>query len=308
MGSLTTTSKGIRLQDLGTKILRQGDNDSKHIWGGRPWPTLTGTPVKDLQTALIAVGTLTSPADGHFGVHTEQALRRFQWYDINLRYRLKVSKGTQIGSGIIWRYPPSGIRIPGSCDAVTASAIIAWQADNYMTTSPLVRLNVDLLSNVELGESFRSLSYPSASDGEILVHSNFACVISGAMNDAAKKANVVLSINQTFRRHNIPPSGAVVPPATKSQHLVGHAVDLNIVDGETVNTTSMFSAGNQTDNADKFIAAAKGEGLRWGGDFNDADPPHFDDYLNPNSEDYNMTYFFAQHCFEKQHPMSLVSK
>ena len=35
----------------------------------------------------------------------------------------------------------------------------------------------------------------------------------------------------------------------------------------------MFQAGDQTEGADKFIAAVKARGLRWGGDFSTADNP-----------------------------------
>lgn len=286
-------------------VLRQGDNDSKRIWGGSLRPTLTGSPVAELQAALIAIGTLTYPADGHFGPHTEHALRRFQWYVAKVRYRLQLLPGNLPASGTICHNPPGAHGTHGICDAGTGRLIDSWKVGNFVTTSPLVRLNVNPLSNVETSETFKTLSYPSAKDDEVLVHADFASVI-GTMNEQAKKANVVLEVNQTFRRHNIPPTGAVVPPAAKSQHLVGHAVDLNIVDGSTVNTTAMFISGNETDNADDFIAAVKTKGLRWGGDFSKPDPPHFDDYLNPNSEDYDMTFFFAQRCFDKQHPMRVV--
>lgn len=269
--------------------------------------TLGGNPVTELQNALIALGTLTVAANGLFGPRTREALRRFQWYVTHLRYRLKVPQGMPPASGTICYYPSSPVGVAGSCDSFTAAAIASWQSGNFVTTSPLVRLNVDPLSNIEKGSTFHPLSYPSAQPGEILVHDDFADAVSGTMNDQAKKADVILSITQAFRRHNVPPSGAVVPPATKSQHLVGHALDVNIVDGSTVNTAAMFNADTETDNADTFVDAVKGEGLRWGGDFSTTDPVHFDDRLDPAGEDYEMTFFFAQHCFEKHHPMRVAA-
>jgi len=74
-----------------------------------------------------------------------------------------------------------------------------------------------------------------------------------------------------------------------------------------VNTNAMFQAGDQTEGADKFIAAVKARGLRWGGDFSTADFVLFDDFLNPNGQDYDNNFFFAQKCFEHQHPMRLVN-
>jgi len=304
--AISAATQPIGLQNLGTITLRSGDNDAKRLWGGSVRPTLSGTPVKELQAALIALGTLTFAADGQFGAHTQQGLKRFQWYINNLRRRLKLPSGSPPSSGIISDYPAANTGTPGMCSAQTAALIQEWQTGNFVTTSPLVRLNIAPLSNVDTADTFETLTYPSAKDGEVLVHEDFAGALSGAMNDEAKRAGVMLRINQTFRREGVPPTGAVVPPATRSQHLVGHAVDLNIVDGDTVNTSDMFKNGTETDDADKLIAAVKANGLRWGGDFSKVDPPHFDDFLDPNSENYDMTFFFAQRCFEKQHPMRQV--
>src|SRR5271167_491250 len=193
------------------------------------------------------------------------------------------------------------------CDAETATLILSWSADNFVTTSPLVRLNVNLLPNVQVAEGFQLLDYPEAKKGEVLLHADFVGALSGAMNQEAGTAGVILHLNQTFRREGVPPTGAIVPPATRSQHLVGHAVDLNIVDGSTVNTAAMFNSGDQTENAEKFVAAVKARGLRWGGDFSTADFVHFDDFLNPNGEDYDNNFFFAQRCFEHNHPMRLAN-
>jgi hypothetical protein len=270
-------------------------------------PALSGTPIRELQNALIGVGVMKQSANGLFGPHTKEALRRFQWYLSNLRNRLKVPPGSPPSTGVISSYvATSATAVSGVCDAALGKELATWLAGNFVTTSPLVRLNLDGVSNVDTADTFEVLSYPSAKDGEVLVHEDFADVISDTMNNAAKNNKVSLRINQTFRVHDIPPSGAVVPPASKSQHLIGHAVDLNIVDGTTVNTSPMFKDGTETDNADKFIDAVKSGGLRWGGDFGVTDPPHFDDFLNPNGEDYEMNFFFAQHCFDKEHPMRVA--
>lgn len=47
-----------------------------------------GTPVRDLQTALKAVGVLDDSPDGNFGKHTKLAISRFKWNLANLKYRL----------------------------------------------------------------------------------------------------------------------------------------------------------------------------------------------------------------------------
>jgi hypothetical protein len=298
--------KILELSNLGPVILRLGDNDAQHRWGGQVQHGFTGTPIHALQSALVAVGTLKN-TDGSFGHETQRALKRFQWYLANADYRLNVAPGVPPSSGRIIPFSSFASCTRGTCDKTLASELLAWQAGNFVTTTPLVRLSMRRLSNVDTSDTFKVLSYPSAQEDEILVHVDFADSISSTMNDEAKRAKVNLNINQAFRRADVPPSGSVVPPAKKSQHLVGHAVDLNIIDGSTTNSADMFKNGNETDAADTFVDAVKAKGLRWGGDFSPVDPVHFDDYLNPYGEDYEMAYFFVQYGFHAHHPMRLVT-
>ena len=115
-----------------------------------------------------------------------------------------------------------------------------------------------------------------------------------SMNALAKKSNVVIKINQALRIYGAKVTGSVVPPATKSQHLIGHAVDCNIVDGTSWNTASDFKKSTQTNGAKTFIDAMKKEGYRWGGDFSKVDTPHFDKQLNSSSFDYDVKFFLNQ--------------
>lgn len=303
---MTLALTTLDLSDLGSIALRIGDEDKHHRWGGQVRHGVTGTPVNQLQSALVGMGLLKK-ADGGFGHQTHVALRRFQWYGNNIDYRLKIGAGGAPSSGVITPYSMLAGGAPGVCDKALASEILAWQTGNFIPTTPLVRLNIEKLSNVDTSDTFEILSYPSAQQNEILVHPDFADAISSTMNDQAIAAKVTLNINQSFRRSDVPPSGAVVTPATKSQHLVGHAVDLNIIDGSTTNTSVMFKNGEETDAADTFVAAVKAKGLRWGGDFSKYDPVHFDNFLSPNGEDYEMTYFFVQHCFHAHHPMRQIT-
>lgn len=222
-------------------------------------------------------------------------------------YRLKVNAGAAASAGLISPFGSVSSGLLGVCDARLARESASWLDGKYICTTPLVRLSLGGVSNVNTADTFEVLDYPGAQAGEVLVHQDFATVISGTMNEAAKTAKVSLKINQTFRVQGIPPSGAVVPPASKSQHLIGHAVDLNIVDGTTINSSAMFNNGTETDNADAFVTAVKKKGIRWGGDFNNTDPVHFDDFDKPSREDYDMIFFFAQHCYDDNHPMRMVS-
>jgi len=65
-------------------------------------------------------------------------------------------------------------------------------------------------------------------------------------NEKAKNKSVTIKINQAFREHDVKVTGAVVTPASKSQHLIGHALDCNIVDGSSWNNSSDFKNKKQT--------------------------------------------------------------
>jgi hypothetical protein len=300
--------KTLSLSDLGMISLRSGDNDAQRRWGGQPQLTMSGTPVTELQKALVAVGLLSS-ADGAFGHHTQVALKQFLWYLRNMDYRLKLPPRAHPSAGHIMTFAASVGSMPGTCDKSLATELIAWRDGNFIATTPLVRLNTAPLSNVQTGPTFTVLG--PAGEDEVIVHEDFADVVATTMNDAASKLKVKLSINQTFRDANVPPSGTVVTPANKSQHLIGHAVDLNILDADSFNSTANYKAGTETDSADSFVKAMIASGLRWGGNFADScskayDPIHYDDFVDPHSEDWEMTYFFAQRCFKARHPMRTI--
>lgn len=71
-------------------------------------------------------------------------------------------------------------------------------------------------------------------------------------------------------------------PASRSNHLVGHAIDMNIQSGEGFFNSTLLKNDNFEQlpaNIKSFIKAIrKVPALRWGGDFND--PVHIDDGLN----------------------------
>lgn len=95
----------------------------------------------------------------------------------------------------------------------------------------------------------------------------------------AIQCNVKLYIISS-RRKSVVVSGAIVEPAKMGNHLVGHAVDCNIVDGKDFWNSIKMRAG-LTGNVKKFIdMVIDGKILRWGGLFHDKDEIHFDDGLN----------------------------
>ena len=72
--------------------------------------------------------------------------------------------------------------------------------------------------------------------------------------------------------------GAILTPATHSNHMIGHAIDCNLqYAGGYYNSSRMIS---DIGVVRQFINELKAEGIRWGGDFGNPDPVHFDDGLN----------------------------
>ena len=117
----------------------------------------------------------------------------------------------------------------------------------------------------------------------------------------AKEKQVTIKINQALRIIGVPVSGAVVPPSSKSQHLIGHAFDLNIVDGSNWNTSINFKKKTASENAKKIIKSLKDGGYRWGGDWSIPDWPHFDSYLDKHSLAYDVKFFLNQRTISESH-------
>lgn len=271
--------------------LRRGDNDLQKRWGGAI-STATGTPVQDLQSAIKAVG-IDVGADGDFGAGTVKGVRQFQWNVTNVKVRM-------VNNALQTRALSPAIQVNGIADAATAAELNAWVSVHARVTGNLVRADASAFS--QFVASFQTIANPSIASGELVIDASFARNLA-ALNQAARDANVKLFINQAFRVQGVPVSGAVVPPATKSQHLIGHAIDCNIQDGSTRVNSANFANGSATAGAKRFVQNAKNAGLRWGGDFGTPDFVHFDDNIAASSEGYDMRFLFNQRMIAKQQPL-----
>jgi hypothetical protein len=272
--------------------LRRGDNDKRKRWGG-VISTEDGTPVKDLQTVLAAIGVYDVTVDGDFGGQTETAVRRFQWNARTVKFRL-------IAGALQARTQSTAIKVNGIGDAATATELAEWKSSGAQTTGTLVR--ADAATFLHFENHARRIDNPTIGTNDIVVDAGFLDHLA-ALDDAAAGARVKLFINQAFRIAGAPVGGAVVKPASKSQHLIGHAIDCNILDGTTLITSDTFKDGEQTAAARAFVKAAKTAGLRWGGDFDTPDFVHFDDFVDPDGEEYLMRFFFNQRTISKVQPI-----
>lgn len=105
-------------------------------------------------------------------------------------------------------------------------------------------------------------------------------------------------INSSYRE-NTEVKGAIVKPATRGNHLVGCAIDCNIIDktGELWDSKELrvfcpdlpeYNPNKRADVLTLINLVRRSKTLRWGGDFTpdrkgNTDPVHFDNALNINN-------------------------
>ena len=78
-----------------------------------------------------------------------------------------------------------------------------------------------------------------------------------------------------------------------SNHFVGHAIDMNVIDGSLwCKRRCLGNERKQSEGVKCFIAKIRQDtALRWGGDFSTPDPVHIDDGSNQrNKEQYIQLY------------------
>ncbi|KAI3386350.1 hypothetical protein SNEBB_005986 [Seison nebaliae] len=103
------------------------------------------------------------------------------------------------------------------------------------------------------------------------------------MNSYAKSCGVQIYITSSFRVVGNMVNGAVVTPASQSNHHVGKAIDFNIaVNGRIVCNSSCLLRKSHS-GAKCFLNKVQTGGLTWGGIWSTADPVHIDDRANRKS-------------------------
>ena len=101
------------------------------------------------------------------------------------------------------------------------------------------------------------------------------------INLYASECDIKVWVTSAIRNLNEQVNGAIVTPASRSCHHIGHAIDMNVqYQGRLYNSAALKKA-----NHDQLPAAVTGfiqrlredAELRWGGDFATEDPVHIDD-------------------------------
>jgi hypothetical protein len=104
------------------------------------------------------------------------------------------------------------------------------------------------------------------------------------VNQFARGSGLQIHVTNAARKHGVSLGNTVVPPASRSNHLVGHAIDMNPkLDGNLFNSQALAKRNFRKlpKPVRDFIDAVRAtKPLRWGGDFGAEDPVHIDDGLN----------------------------
>ena len=112
------------------------------------------------------------------------------------------------------------------------------------------------------------------------------------INTYAEEANVIIHVTSSFRTTtNV--RGAIVKPATFSNHLAGHGIDMNVRygNGQFANSKVLAKYPNVPEPVKQFLKAIIDDPkLRWGGKFNTKDPVHIDDHLNKDRAAWKKRY------------------
>lgn len=194
----------------------------------------------------------------------------------------------------------------------TRDAVIAYAKDNGiesdgdMLTRPLMNLILkdinafygnnwsDLAANnlpaeaspLVLFEASRFMGQPCRADTQFVP-------MLKKINALAEQADVFIHVTSSFRTSsNV--GGAIVKPATRSNHMAGHAIDMNVLydnKRKAANSQVLAKYPAVPEPVRLFIKSIKDDPmLRWGGDFNEKDPVHIDDGLNKDMAKWDKRY------------------
>lgn len=240
----------------------------------------------------------------------------------DLRTKKYISKGTRMsvtavqtllnerGYGQQLNFPKYGA--DGMYGQGTRNAVIAYSKDNSidsdgdLLTRPLIDLMIkdinafygknwsDLAVNnlpsdespLVLFEGSRFQGQPCRADVQFLP-------MLKKINAYAEQADVYVHVTSSFRTSsNV--GGAIVKPATRSNHMAGHAIDMNVVYNnrtKSANSTELAKYPSVAEPVKRFIKfIIDDHDLRWGGTFQVRDTVHIDDGLNQDMALWDKRY------------------
>lgn len=249
-------------------------------------------------------------------------------YDADLRTRKYISRGTKMsimaiqvllnekGYGQQLQFDKYGA--DGCYGESTRTAFIAYANDHGITTDgdwltrPIVNTMLTDI-NTYYGRSWSELAKNNLPDGDSPLiyfegsrfHGQCRADVEFVpalmkINTYAEEADVFLAITSSFRTTtNV--SGAIVKPATRSNHLAGHGIDMNVIygNGKWANSKVLIRYPNVPEPVRLFIKSIIDDPhLRWGGKFRVKDVVHIDDHLNKDLTAWNKRYQVMQRAVQ----------
>ncbi|GGW36940.1 peptidoglycan-binding protein [Arenibacter certesii] len=250
-------------------------------------------------------------------------------YKSDLRTRYYVSKGTstsitaiqlllnEMGYGNLLNFPKYGA--DGLYGKSTRNATIAYANDNSLPSDGdlLSRPFVDLMIrdiNAFYGENWSDLAknnLPQSKSPLIFFEGSrfrgkacrtdilFAPMLE-KVNDYAERSQVYVYVTSSFRTStNV--AGAIVKPASRSNHMAGHAIDMNVIygNGQLANSKVLNHYPAVDEPVRQFISYIINDPqLRWGGQFRIKDSVHIDDNLNSDRNAWDQRYLAMQRAVQ----------
>ncbi len=99
----------------------------------------------------------------------------------------------------------------------------------------------------------------------------------------AEQCRLFVHVTSSTRDHGHVVGSAIVKPAERSNHFIGHAIDMNLESegGGFFNSKKLKKLASQPRDVRRFIKLIRDDpDLRWGGDFSTPDVVHIDDAFN----------------------------
>ena len=129
-------------------------------------------------------------------------------------------------------------------------------------------------------KQFHASNFEGYLGKNIIVDEDFIPVLS-KMNEIAIKHNMLVIVTSSFRK-DIKVKGAIVPPAKKSNHLIGQAIDFNLKHKITGAYYNSIKLADDAGPDEVFLTEVVKSipHLRWGDAFKIKDSVHIDTELN----------------------------
>ncbi|MFC3123215.1 M15 family metallopeptidase [Agaribacter flavus] len=130
--------------------------------------------------------------------------------------------------------------------------------------------------------SFKAVTYshPLFLGEKVTVDEDFTFELN-RLGDFADSCELKIWVTSSLRLINQQVRGAIVTPASKSCHHIGHAIDMNLIHQGNFYNSKKLRKSNHANLPDAIVSffnlIRQDEVLRWGGDFRDEDPVHIDD-------------------------------